>query len=249
MSPLFSPSQKKVIFFDMNNTLVDRRQCFDSAFVKVIDEYTARWEPDDFTWTSQDALHSYKLEWSRQRRLSPRQPVSPEELRQICLQKGLQPFPVAVNPAFSRSFFSRVEQEEDSYVTVFPGVMETLEALSERYKLAIISNGERTRLESNLANLKLDKWISEDRLFSSKRDGIRKPQSAIYETAMEAMKVTPEQCVMVGNSWKNDVVGPTKCGMDAIWIHAAHIKKVSQKKLGKQKVIIIRAFKHLLDAF
>jgi FMN phosphatase YigB (HAD superfamily) len=249
MKSIFSPTQKKVIFMDMNNTLVDRRRCFDLAFIETIDDFTARWEPDDFTWTSQDALQSYKLEWSRQRKITSRNAVSQEDLRKSCLSKALSPFPVSVNTGFSRTFFDQVERLEDHHVSLFAGVKETLDQLAERYKLAIISNGARSRLELSLTKLGLDKWISGDRLFSSSKDGIRKPQGAMFEMALRAMQVTPVQSVMVGNSWKNDVVGSTKSGLDAVWIYPAHFKKLSERRLGKQKVVIIRAFPQLTQIF
>jgi FMN phosphatase YigB (HAD superfamily) len=249
MKSLFSPTQKKVIFMDMNNTLVDRRRCFDLAFIETIDDFTARWEPDDLNWTSQDALQSYKLEWSRQRKITSRNAVSQEDLRKSCLSKALSPFPVSVNTGFSRTFFDQVEKLEDHHVSLFAGVKETLDQLAERYKLAIISNGARSRLELSLTKLGLDKWISGDRLFSSSKDGIRKPQGAMFEMALRAMQVTPVQSVMVGNSWKNDVVGSTKSGLDAVWIYPAHFKKLSERRLGKQKVVIIRAFPQLTQIF
>jgi putative hydrolase of the HAD superfamily len=158
----------------------------------------------------------------------------------------MQPYPLAINMAFTKSFFEKVEQQEDSYVSLFPGVNEALEALSSRYKLAIISNGNRRRLEINLTKLKLDKWIRSDQLFSSTGDIPRKPHPAIFEAAMRSMATSAGQSIMVGNSWKNDVLGATRCGLDAVWIHAAHIKKVSQRKLGKQKVIIVRSVEQLI---
>ncbi|MFD0698679.1 HAD family hydrolase [Paenibacillus sp. GCM10027628] len=249
MSPFFSPTRKKVIFFDMNNTILDRRQCFDSAFLEVMNDYTARWEPDDQNWSSQDALQSYKLEWSRHRKAPIRSPISPDELRHVCLRKALQPFPVTVNPAFTRSFFDQVEEQEDNFVALFPGVEDTLETLSKTYKLAIISNGNRKRLQSNLQKLRLTSWIDQDRLFSSEKDGPRKPHPAIFEAAMKAMGTTANHSVMVGNSWRNDIVGATSCGMDAIWIHPGNIKKISERRIGKQKVVIVRSFKQLPYTF
>jgi len=249
MSPFFSPMRKKVIFFDMNNTILDRRQCFDSAFLEVMSDYTARWDNSDDTWSSQDALQSYKMEWSRHRKAPVRSPISPDELRHLCLRKALQPYPVSVNPAFTRSFFEQVEAQEDQYVALFPGVEDTLEALSKNYELAIISNGNRKKLQSNLQKLGLTSWIEQDRLFSSEKDGPRKPHPAIFETALKTMGTTSSQSVMVGNSWRNDVVGATSCGMDAIWIHPGSVKKISERRIGKQKVIIIRSFKQLQYMF
>jgi FMN phosphatase YigB (HAD superfamily) len=249
MSPFFSPSHKKVIFFDMNNTLVDRRQCFESSFTEVVDEFMARWDPDDIPWTAQDALQSYKLTWSDQRKAASRHALKIGELRQNCLQKALQPYPILVTPAFVSAFFSRVEELEDNYVSLFPDVEQTLDALSKRYKLAIISNGESTRLRNNVTKLKLDTWIKKEQLFTSQQDGTRKPHANMFELALHGMKTSPSLSVMVGNSWKNDIIGSTRCGIDAVWLQPSHIKKVSQRKLGKQKVITIRSFKQLLQIF
>lgn len=249
MSPFFSPTRKKVIFFDMNNTILDRRQCFDSAFLEVMNDYTARWDPDETLFTAQDALQSYKMEWSRYRKAPIRSPISPDELRHICLRKALSSIPVNVNPAFTRTFFEQVEEQEDNFVALFPGVEDTLQALSHNYKLAIISNGNRRRLKNNLEKMKLTGWIDQERLFSSEKDGPRKPHPAIFERALKAMSAASNQCVMVGNSWRNDVVGAASSGMDAIWIHPGNVKKISERRIGKQKVIIIRSFKQLIYTF
>lgn len=249
MSPFFSPTRKKVIFFDMNNTILDRRQCFDSAFLEVMNDYTARWEPDETLFTAQDVLQSYKMEWSRHRKAPVRSPLSPDELRHICLRKALHPLPVNVSTGFTRAFFEQVEEQEDQFVALFPGVEDTLEALSRNYKLAIISNGNRRRLHSNLDKLKLTRWITEDRLFSSEKDGPRKPHPAIFERALKTMNAASSQSVMVGNSWRNDVVGAASSGLDAIWIHPGNMKKISERRIGKQKVVIIRSFKQLIYTF
>lgn len=249
MSPFLNPHKKKVIFFDMNNTLVDRRKCFDSAFLAVLEEFTARWNTQDFGWSVQDALQSYKLEWSRNRKSQTKPIDSGEKLRHICLQKALDPYALPVTPAFSKTFFTSVEEAEERYITLFPGVEETLQSLASKYNLAIISNGSRKRLENNLRKLQLTKWIPEDRIFTSYVDGPRKPHPRLFEVAMKMTNCKPNQGVMVGNSWKNDIIGATRCGLDAVWINPGHMRKMSQRKIGRQHVVIIRSFRHLTSIF
>lgn len=245
MSPFLNPSKKKVIFFDMNNTLVDRRKCFDSAFLEVLEEFTGRWNAQDSGWSPQDALHSYKLEWSRNRKSQAKPYDSGEKLRYVCLQKALDPYDLKVTPAFTKTFFSAVEEAEERFITLFPGVEETLNALAPKYIFAIISNGSRKRLENNLRKLQLTKWIPENRIFTSYVDGPRKPHPRLFEIAMKMTDCKPSQGVMVGNSWKNDIIGATRCGLDAVWINPGHMRKISQRKIGRQQVIIIRSFRHL----
>ncbi|WP_442601454.1 HAD family hydrolase [Paenibacillus sp. KN14-4R] len=245
MGPFFTQSGKKVVFFDMNNTLVDRRKCFDMAFHEVLQDFTGRWKDGNASWNPNDVLQVYKLEWSKHRKSHIKGSSQAEDMRMQCLTKALEPYSFKLTPTFMKAFFNAVDDAEESYVTLFPGVDDTLRALSEKYTLAIISNGSRKRLEKNWSQLKLGKWFTHERIFSSQQDGYRKPHPAIYESAMKAMNCSPSHAIMVGNSWKNDVLGATKCGMDAIWIHPNHMKKISQRKIGKQRVIIIRALRLL----
>ncbi|TCZ75290.1 HAD family hydrolase [Paenibacillus albiflavus] len=246
MSPSFVPNQKKVIFFDMNNTLVDRRKCFDSAFVSVLKDFTGRWSSEDTELNPQQALQNYKIEWSRHRKTTGKDFEAGDELRYNCLLKALEPYHFKVTPGFSKIFFKQIDDAEESFISLFPGVEETLRALSAKYTLAIISNGSRKRLEQNLNKLQLTRWIRDDWIFTSQQDGPRKPHPGLFETAMATTGTSPAQGLMIGNSWKNDIIGATRCGLDAIWIHPNHVKKISQRKIGKQKVVIIRSFRHLI---
>jgi HAD superfamily hydrolase (TIGR01493 family) len=246
MGSWFRTGRKKALFFDMNNTLVDRRQCFHAGFVEVLGDYTARWDAGgDTVGTAEEALLAYKSEWSKRRKQASRETQSSDELRYVCLRKALEPYPIKVNETFARMFFQQVEHAEESYVSLFPHVLDTLEALSASYRLAIISNGRRDRLEANLTRLGLDRHIPKERLFSSERDGPRKPHPEMFRLAMHTVGIRPQEGVMIGNSWKQDIVGATDSGLDAVWIHPAGVKKIAQRKLGKQSVVIIRAFQQL----
>jgi len=245
VSPFFLLNQKKAIFFDMNNTLVDRRKCFDAAFLAVIRDFTGRWKSEETEWNPQLALQAYKLEWSKQRKAFGKDHESADEQRIACLRKALETFDMKISLPFAKAFFEELDEAEPNFVSLFPGVEETLRALSSKYMLAIVSNGSRKRLEANLSRLGLTRWIAENRIFSSLQDGPRKPHPGLFEAAMRSTGVTPAQAVMVGNSWKNDIIGATRCGLDAVWIHPSHIKKMSQRKIGRQKVVIIRSFRYL----
>ncbi|WP_331436727.1 HAD family hydrolase [Gordoniibacillus kamchatkensis] len=162
------------------------------------------------------------------------------------MRKALESYPIKVSESFARSFFQQVEQAEEGYVTLFPQVLDTLASLSANYRLAIISNGRRDRLEANLTRLGLERFIPKERLFSSERDGPRKPHPDMFQLAMHKLGIRPQEGVMIGNSWKQDIVGATDSGLDAVWIHPAGVKKISQRKLGLQTVVIIRNFQQLL---
>jgi putative hydrolase of the HAD superfamily len=96
-----------------------------------------------------------------------------------------------------------------------------------------------------LTRLGLDRFVPRQRLFSSERDGPRKPHPDMFRSAMKALGIRPLEGVMIGNSWKQDIVGATASGLDAVWIHPAGVKKIARRKLGQQQVIIVRAFQQL----
>lgn len=48
--------------------------------------------------------------------------------------------------------------------------------------------------------------------------GIRKPHADIFRTALKLMNLNPEDAVMVGDTYKADVVGAHKVGMKSIWL-------------------------------
>ena len=50
--------------------------------------------------------------------------------------------------------------------------------------------------------------------------GWRKPHAKIFQHALNAMKVAPEECVMVGDSFSADIAGAKALGMTAVLIRA-----------------------------
>ena len=52
----------------------------------------------------------------------------------------------------------------------------------------------------------------------SQRVGAEKPEPAIFNAALAALKAAPETAVMVGNSLRRDGEGARRAGMGFIWI-------------------------------
>lgn len=56
--------------------------------------------------------------------------------------------------------------------------------------------------------------------------GARKPDRRIYEAAYGKFGVTPGECLFVGDSLKNDVLGPQAAGMSAVLINRSGVPTV-----------------------
>jgi putative hydrolase of the HAD superfamily len=248
MRRIYTPEHKKVIFFDMNRTLIDPQQTLRDSFIETLQDYTARWEQDESSNTTEHIFQTYLDQWKKQKRAKSNATLSLEQIRRKCLALAFQPLPFAIKDSFIRIFWQQTRMRQDKSPRLFPHVRETLELLAAKpYRLAIISNGSRTKQEQQIKLLHLQSLFPTEHLFSSQNEGIRKPNPHLFKQALQTMGISPAQAVMVGDSWNNDITGAANAGMDAIWLHqaAADQKQSSQRKLGSRKVIIIRHFEQL----
>jgi FMN phosphatase YigB (HAD superfamily) len=55
-------------------------------------------------------------------------------------------------------------------------------------------------------------------ILSSAAQGIRKPNPRIFTTALAALKSTPGQAAMVGDTLGADILGARNAGIYAVWI-------------------------------
>ena len=96
------------------------------------------------------------------------------------------------------------------------GARETLERLSERYRLGIISDvgfSPGRVLKYVLEQNKLDKF---DSLVFSDEAGRAKPHIAVFECTARALEAEPHEMVHVGDLERTDIVGAKQAGYRAI---------------------------------
>ncbi|HEX5068991.1 MAG TPA: HAD family hydrolase [Vicinamibacterales bacterium] len=91
------------------------------------------------------------------------------------------------------------------------GALTALKALG--FKLGLVSNSHRP-LDSFGAHFALDGLISAT--VSSSDHGFLKPHPSIFQAALDLMQVSPEDAVMVGDSFAHDIVGAHQAGMRGI---------------------------------
>jgi len=92
----------------------------------------------------------------------------------------------------------------------------TLRTLRQnRKKLGIITNGETTRQQRKLELLGISDAF--DTILISESEGVRKPDLAIFQRALERCGVEPCQALFVGDHPEVDVAGARCAGLTAIW--------------------------------
>lgn len=101
------------------------------------------------------------------------------------------------------------------------GAVQTLAALRDAgYRIGLISNTiwpAEQHLE-DLEEIGVLEYL-EHMIFSGEI-GMWKPNRAIFQHALDALGVAPEQAVFVGDSPREDIVGARGAGMRAVWVRS-----------------------------
>ncbi len=104
--------------------------------------------------------------------------------------------------------------EDPGLWQLIEGVIPVLGALRERgLSLGVVSNFD-SRLFKILRECGLDQYF--DVVLISARCGAAKPETAIFQCALEALGVTARAAVHVGDSWREDAEGARAAGIGAI---------------------------------
>ena len=120
------------------------------------------------------------------------------------------------------------------YLRDYPGVKAHVEGavpvikqLSQKYQLGVVSNGY-----TDVQYRKLEAMGLRD-LFScivlSEEFGIRKPDPRIFHQAALLLHMQPQECLYVGDSYINDVIGAKNAGMQACWLNRESVTVPDEK--------------------
>jgi FMN phosphatase YigB (HAD superfamily) len=94
---------------------------------------------------------------------------------------------------------------------------ELLDWLRPRYRLALISNFDHGPTARQILD-RAGMTSCFELILISEEIGQRKPHAAIFETACQALRITPAEAIFVGDSPSIDIAGAKGVGMGAIWL-------------------------------
>lgn len=92
---------------------------------------------------------------------------------------------------------------------------DVLSKLKDSFQLALVSNFYGN-LQQVLKEFTLDEMF--DLVVESAKVGIRKPDSKIFQFAIEQLHSSANSCYVIGDSMKNDIIPAKKIGCKTIWI-------------------------------
>ena len=117
---------------------------------------------------------------------------------------------------------------------LYPGVIEVLTDLETRFKLAAVSDGQSAWALPELRMAGLGKFFDQPTV--SGDWGFRKPDKRMFELTLEALKLSPEETVLVGNDMFRDIYGGNEMGMKTVFFQSNQGDRESRQ--GKPDYII-----------
>ena len=185
------------IFFDLDETLVDRR-------ASVLRFARRLWQEGGVQADSAETFLQTFIRLDDNGR-SP----GPARFETLCAQHLPDTDPHAL--------FERFRREAWVETTLFPDAIAVLEAVAARgYRIGIVSNGSSASQRAKIRNTALQRW--DGVAVISGELGCKKPAPAIYRHALAMLGVTAAQSWFVGDDACNDVLAPAALGLRPIWV-------------------------------
>ncbi len=98
---------------------------------------------------------------------------------------------------------------------LYPDVTDVLNDLSQRFKLAALSDAQSAWALPEMRALGIEKYFQP--IIVSGDLGFRKPDKRIFEAALSGLDVPPENVIFVGNDMYRDVYGAKQVGIRTVF--------------------------------
>lgn len=204
----------QAVLFDLDNTLVHRRQSIDAYAGVFVRGYASDLRTHDFTFIA-DLI-------AAQDNGGYLPSDSPYPSIRTAVATALNEHLQWRRPADVSELAAHWVEHFPAQTVEMPGARLLIKALLERgVTVAIISNGTQRSRERTVARLPFAQRVKH--LVSSEATGWRKPDPRIFLKAAELLKLDPGQCMYVGDHPINDIKGAESAGMKAVWLRGFHL--------------------------
>ncbi len=200
-----------VVFFDIDDTLVDSESAHLRAIGKICQEYSLieeKLQSVDQAWLN--ITNKYlKLYFENQ--------VTLDQQRLLRVMEFWDYLGQQIDGQGARMVYQLYHQLFLHSCYAFTDVISSLESLKAcRYKLGVISNGTYS---DQLFKLKYNHLISFfDAIIISEKIGFSKPDQKIFQIASRQVQSLTSDCIYVGDTFELDYLGSLNAGMKAIWL-------------------------------
>ena len=200
----------KNIFFDLDDTLWATLKNSRETFHQVYEEF----HYEQF-FSSFDSFFNIYMT----RNLQLWEAYDDNKITKEDLNKERFYYPLEVAGFYDRNLADRFSKRFFEIIPTKTGVMpyakDLLEYLYPHYNLYILSNGFRGLQETKMKAAGLFEYFKD--IILSDDIKVNKPHAELYQYAFTRTGSKPEDSIMVGDSWKNDVIGASNVGLSQIF--------------------------------
>lgn len=201
----------RAVIFDIDDTLYDQLQPFQAAYEEV---FGGRFETDMrglFAARSKRSNEVFEAAMAGE--------ISMDEMFIYRGQKAFADMGIAITPQEALDFQHAYERSQEQ-ITLSETMREVLEACRDAgFRLGILTNGPAQHQRKKTQILGTDRWISPNHVIISAECGVSKPDPAIFRCAQERLGVAAGDCIFIGDSFENDIVGAKRAGWKAVWLN------------------------------
>lgn len=188
----------KAVIFDLDNTILDRSETFRRFARSFVETYFSHRKP-------LDPLIERIIELDQD---------GYKDKSQL-FDELLEELPWANKPD-NKELMDYYQLHYVRNATLMEEAKEVVQAIREKYKTGLITNGRTMIQYGKIDRLGLRNDF--DVIVVSEEIGIKKPDPRIFEAALKKLEVRPDECIYIGDHPKNDIEGAGKVGMRTIWI-------------------------------
>lgn len=201
-------SHISAIIFDCDGTLVDSEFINNKACVDALNKH---------------GVTAYSLEYAFRHFVG----IAMGDIRKLVMrEQGIE-----LPESFVSDFVEFAKDAKKEFLQPLAHALDAVEELSRDYKICVASNGEREMVLDSLRLVGLDKFFSEDRVFTKIQVPRGKPAPDLFLLAAARLGTPPENCLVIEDSVAGVTAG-LAAGMTVVgFTGAAHDSAVSHQAL------------------
>jgi len=202
------------VFFDLDHTLWDFEKNSALAFETVFEIQNLEVNMADFLKFYVPINKEY---WERYRK----DEITQKELRYGRLKDTFDLLEFTVSDELVESLSAEYIHYLPKYNHLFDGALLILDYLKPKYNLHIITNGFAEIQKNKLNNSYITPYFKT--VTNSEMAGVKKPNSKIFDYALDLAKAKKESSIMIGDCIEADIQGALDAGLDAIFFNENNV--------------------------
>ena len=205
----------KAVLFDVDDTLFDRKLAQKEVCKLIVKQLPRVFDAFDTERVQEEFLKSDQISTDMFSSGAPSEGLRDKRSRLFLQLLGIgEDYVPTVTELYVRDY-PLVHAAMD-------GAIPVVKKLSRKFSVGVVSNGLSDVQYRKLETMGLYNLFS--CVVLSEVIGIRKPDPAIFLKAASLIHIKPAECLYVGDSYINDVIGAKNAGMQACWFNSESLE-------------------------